>query len=287
MYYYHPVGSDRLVHERYEHFNNPFVTEVPNDSNSIMIVPETAPDYLKFHKKCVKLIWWMSVDNYFEVYLKGRRNRYKNIMGLLKYNVFKHDVYHLVQSYYAEEFLISKNVSQDNIFYLSDYVDDIFLDNHFEDLSGAERENIILYSPKRGLEFTEKLVKRLNGYRWVPLVNLTQDEMIDYMKKSKLYIDFGNHPGKDRIPREAAITGCCVITGKRGSAKNSYDVLIPESYKFDDSDADIEIICSRIVEIMENYSVLINDFSDYRNMIKNEKKKFVDDSMKIFNKLAK
>lgn len=54
--------------------------------------------------------------------------------------------------------------------------------------------------------------------RWVPLIGMTTEEMRSCMSKSKVYIDFGNHPGKDRIPREAAISGCIVITGKRGAA---------------------------------------------------------------------
>ena len=41
--------------------------------------------------------------------------------------------------------------------------------------------------------------------RWVPLIGMTTEEMRSCMSKSKVYIDFGNHPGKDRIPREAAI----------------------------------------------------------------------------------
>ena len=30
----------------------------------------------------------------------------------------------------------------------------------------------------------------------------------------KLYIDFGGFPGKDRLPREAVMHDCCIITGK-------------------------------------------------------------------------
>ena len=48
---------------------------------------------------------------------------------------------------------------------------------------------------------------------------MTPEQVVDLMSESKVYIDFGNHPGKDRIPREAVINGCCVITGVRGSAR--------------------------------------------------------------------
>lgn len=72
------------------------------------------------------------------------------------------------------------------------------------------------------------------------------------MSKSKVYIDFGNHPGKDRIPREAAISGCIVITGKRGAAAFAEDVCIPETYKFDESCAKKKILyhASGIVSVI-------------------------------------
>ena len=54
------------------------------------------------------------------------------------------------------------------------------------------------------------------------------------MMESKVYIDFGNHLGKDRIPREVA-SGCCIITGKTGADKYKEDVYIGEKFKFDEA----------------------------------------------------
>ncbi|MGC8677909.1 MAG: hypothetical protein ACP5UF_06830 [Hydrogenobaculum sp.] len=93
---------------------------------------------------------------------------------------------------------------------------------------------------------------------------MTRDQVIETLQKAKVYIDFGNHPGKDRIPREAAILGCCVITGKRGSATFFEDVPIPEEYKFE-----------------ERYQ----DFNYYRQVIRNEPTKFLENLKKIFVKV--
>jgi len=46
-----------------------------------------------------------------------------------------------------------------------------------------------------------------------------------------MYIDFGTHPGKDRIPREAALRNCIVLTNRNGAADNNVDVPIPNEYK--------------------------------------------------------
>ena len=46
------------------------------------------------------------------------------------------------------------------------------------------------------------------------------------------YIDFGPHPGMDRLPREAALAGCIVITNREGAAAHDEDVPLPPEYKF-------------------------------------------------------
>ena len=60
---------------------------------------------------------------------------------------------------------------------------------------------------------------------------MTEREVEDCLSQAKVYIDFGGHPGKDRIPREAALCGCCVVTGRRGAAGNDVEVPINQSYK--------------------------------------------------------
>ena len=100
---------------------------------------------------------------------------------------------------------------------------------------------------------------------------------------AKVYVDFGNHPGKDRIPREAAISGCCVITGMHGAAKFHEDVPIPNKYKVDDlEDLDVSHVRDLILDIFEHYDERIDDFEEYRTMIRGEKEKFIKDAMNLF-----
>lgn len=285
MYYYRYKKNQPAVHAGYEKFNIPFVTALPkDDENTLIVVPETAPDILKHYSKAKKVIWWMSVDNYFDKYLQSKRNKILNVGGLLKYDVFSSKNYHLAQSQYAIDFLLSKNINKENIFYLSDYVDDIFLENEW---SPENRKKQVVYSPKRGFEFTKAIMDELSDVSFIPLQNMSQSEMIQVMNQSMLYIDFGNHPGKDRIPREAALCGCCIITGKEGSAKNSVDVSIPEKYKFEAPLEEVSKISNTIREILLNYSTEINNFESYRNKILKEKGEFAIDVEKIFTSLCK
>ena len=60
---------------------------------------------------------------------------------------------------------------------------------------------------------------------------LSPEQVQAMLKKAKVYIDFGGHPGMDRIPREAALAGCIVVTNREGSAAFRQDVPIPSQYK--------------------------------------------------------
>ena len=111
---------------------------------------------------------------------------------------------------------------------------------------------------------------------------MTRKEVIETLQRAKVYMDFGNHPGKDRLPRESAILGCCVITGKRGSARYFEDVPIPEQYKFEDKEESIPTIVERIRDCLENFEERYKDFDYFRQVIREEPKKFLEDLKKIF-----
>ena len=100
---------------------------------------------------------------------------------------------------------------------------------------------------------------------------------------SMIYVDFGNHPGKDRIPREAAMSGCCVITGMRGAAGNPVDVMIPSKYKFDDKHAKISGILNCIRDIFSDYEKHYREQEEYRDKIRNEKAVFESEITQLFD----
>lgn len=129
------------------------------------------------------------------------------------------------------------------------------------------------------------LIENGPDIRWEPIVNMKRDEVINLLRKSKVYIDFGNHPGKDRIPREAAICGCCVITGKKGSARFYNDVPIDDSFKFEDSPSNLEKIIYKIKECFSNYQEETRKFDKYREIIKKSESEFEKDIIKIFKKI--
>lgn len=111
---------------------------------------------------------------------------------------------------------------------------------------------------------------------------MTRAQVKETMRAAKLYVDFGYHPGKDRMPREAAMCGCCIITGKLGAAGFKEDLAIDETkYKFNQKNSDIPKIIQTIHYTLDNYNSVVSDFTGYREKISREKNEFEQDTLKI------
>jgi len=284
------------VPEGFIKYNVRVASEPIDDDNNVLVFPEINFSFIKKFESIQFIFWWMSVDNFYLrtpiyeflpffglfqtlkiIYIRFKTNQ--NIFGGLSLNDMKkldNKFLHVYQSTYAKHTLLNNNVNE--ILPLSDYINSDFLAEQNLNLS---KKDIILYNPAKGLKFTKKIIKLLPKYKFVALEKLTRKELSDYLKISKLYIDFGNHPGKDRLPREAVLNNCCVLVGNKGSAKYFEDIAIPNKYKFDEKDLDL--IIEAIEDIILNFEVCKNDFHFYRNRILLEKDKFHSEIEEIFN----
>lgn len=278
--------------------------EVPDNENTIIILPEIYPDLILKFDKAKIVFWWMSVDNYLNRtsimrFIKAHTegvphplhfvyNCLRAVQQLLSgsFRKARKAIYrvklHLYQSEYAREFLVEKGLK--NILPLSDYINDTYFGEVYE---RGERNDYVLYNPKKGYKFTKRLIRQNRSLIWKPLEKMTTEEVKQLLAKSKVYIDFGHHPGKDRFPREAAIMGCCIITGQRGAAGNGRDIEIPSKYKFKDSTAAIPQICCTIEDCLEHYEDRIDDFTEYRNKIWQEKAQFYREAENVLNEIEK
>lgn len=110
---------------------------------------------------------------------------------------------------------------------------------------------------------------------------MAEKQMILNMQLAKIYIDFGHHPGMDRIPREAALCGCCIVTNRDGSVAYSEDVPIDDEYKFENVTEQIDEIAALLESICENYNMHSTKFDDYRVFINAQKDQFKEDVAKF------
>ncbi len=271
----YPQSGDKSVHPEFAKFNLTHTYEIKDSERDLLIVPESDPFELKKYKRIRKALWWLSVDNYFRSFnnASAKRQVFNKLMGY--HSLYRKANFHLCQSQYAMDFLASKGIKGAM---LSDFLHDKFLS---EDITFPEKQNIVLYNPKKGQAFTQKLIDAAPNIEWKPLINMTPEEVFETLLRSKVYIDFGFHPGKDRFPREAAICGCSIITGKKGAAANEMDVPIAPSYKFEEGE--IQPILDKIHYIFDNFDSCQKELEGYRNKIKGEKGVFDEQAAQIFS----
>jgi len=245
------------IPEKYKHYNIQHSKEVEDTSDNWIIYPEVWTEKLNNYKNLKKSIWWLSVDNNH-----GKFQDFSNS-----------NITHFYQSFYALDFLQKNGVEK--YLPLFDYIPSKYTDTTY---NISEKKNIICYNPVKGLEITNQ-IKSLNpDLEFVPIVGMNENQIIDLLKISKVYIDFGHHPGRDRIPRESAILGNCVITNLKGAAGFYNDIPVSNQYK----SSVAEPIGTAIRNCFDNYESVINDFSLYRSSIKNQKEQLYNLAKQYF-----
>jgi hypothetical protein len=294
MYYYWASDNEAVVHENYKKYNVPLIDTIENRREHIMIFPETnlIPIFDTRFKAITKIVWWLSVDNYHITQkdltdlVRHKRffklRRYFGSFGLASFKRLRKrkDIVHISHSYYSKVHLLENGIEP--IGRISDYMNSAFFSLVDEK---AVKENLIIYNPKKNDEFLEEIINLTPALNWVPIKDMTPAEVAGLMNRSKLYIDFGYHPGKERMPREACIMKCCMIIGKSGSAAHQEDMPIPEKYRFEKNRDQIQAIIQRINECLNSYDKLIADFEPYRQALYREEEEFVNDIKKVFVKV--
>ncbi len=312
---YLPFSNINPIHKNYRNYKIQFTNNIEDTEQNILISPEHTfflNHSLQF-KKIIKVVYWLSVDNYFGFKFKDENHKYIRSIIKIPFNIIslfnkltnyffgiltlqeylrffykfiklneqkeiKQASFHLMQSYYAYDFFKYKFK---NIYMLLDYLNDKLLKNS-KNLR-QKKQNLICYSHKSN-DFINLLKSNINE-KFIKLENFNSNQIINIFKKTKIYIDFGFHPGKDRMPREAALFNNCIITNKKGSAKNKFDIAIDKKYKFDEKYLNLPKIKNLIKNILLNHNSELKNFKQYKKKIKSEKmllKKYIK---KIFIKL--
>jgi hypothetical protein len=281
-------------------------THIDDTKDNVLVLSETVVQKVAEFKNVQLILWWLSVNSFYSSskdflsirdyfiwkprsavstarsrYIKGfgkSRNPFTKTISIS--DIANLPILNCYQSEFAHHFLLTNNFSE--VLPLTDFLNDNYIQAANETEPGP-KQNAILYNPKKGIKFTKKLIEASPNLNWVPLINMSRKEVVQRLKTSKLYVDFGEHPGKDRIPREAVISGCCLVTGLQGSAKFFEDVSIEEFYKIDERKTSIESIITKLDKILNNYSYHYSNFAYYRSRIIKERERFEEQVREIFS----
>ena len=310
--YYWPFFNNNFLYQKYK---IKFTTKIDDDKKNIIICCEhfTQLDFVLKLKKIQKICWWLSVDNFLTSYILQTKHKYirslikiplnfikiincitlgiiekptideyllflSSFINLRKKKCISQFKFHLTQSYYSSIFLKKNKIF--NKMQVSDYLNN----DYFVKTDNNKKKNIICYNPSKRMSYANKIIKFCNNLKFIPLKNLSKENIITTLKTSKIYIDFGNHPGKDRIPREAAILNNCVLTNKRGSAKYYEDLSIPSEFKFKENFYNLFLIKKKINYIIKNFKKEILKFDNYKIKIRNEKNIFKKEIKELLKK---
>lgn len=247
-------------------------------SGNLIIFPEVDPMLALKVMHAQAALWWLSLENFLErrhvlpLYDKIRYMK-RVIQGRRPWGGARalKTLLHFSQTEHSSQYLRSCGIEP---IPLIDSINEDFLTDRYLDRID-HKQDLILYNPTKGWRVTRKLIEAFPQWQFVPLKGLNREQLSEKLYAAKLYIDFGHHPGRDRMPREAAMHGCCLITGRLGSAGNAIDLPIPNQYKLNSSSPEF------ISEFSKIASQILNDFPNHYAAL-NPYRKWLQDEPRIF-----
>ncbi len=273
---YTPLGEIWETPEEYRRYQCPVAQHVPDDQNTAIIVPEVSTVELFKFRHARHVIWWLSVDNYRGAIGTPAGWKFK------VRRIFQSDIpspittTHLFQSIYAKDY-VSRHFRVKGAM-LSDYL----AADYFLEVSTEVKKDVVAYNPRKGYAYTKWLIRACPNIEFLRLENMNRHQIRDALDHCSVYIDFGVHPGKDRIPREAAIRNAVVIVGKKGAAKYFEDVKLDDVYKFSPQISSVPAVKRLIEDIFKNYGRHKTAQQPYRLAISQEFTEFQQQVQAIF-----
>lgn len=212
-----------------------------DDPGTVIVVPEVATSLAWRFPAARKAIWWLSVDNFI---------KWRHLNAGPSVLTPRPDLVHLCQSHYARDFLARSGAHP--VLMLTDYL----TPGTFAPGAATGRLPAIAYNPRKAPDVLQRLLAEPGERAWIALEGLDKPSLADLLRQVRLYVDFGPHPGRDRLPREAAACGAVVITGRRGAAGFDGDLPLPARFRLDEASGDFRRRARNLID-----SLLISEES--------------------------
>lgn len=283
--------------ERYDQYDAPEASAAGDTPGDIVVVPETQALLLKPLRKARGYVWWLSIDYAPRFVIERDRTsllpieRTRNTrFPLLQVRTAKRALRglvtgedrvlrgsgHLAQSHYAWNHVFAHIGRVGSI--LSDYTPVAPLDA----VTIAGRIPRVAYNPAKSRPIMAEFARRWPGIELLPLENMTGEEVAAALATSLVYLDLGAHPGKDRMPREAAAMGSVVLVANRGAAANGVDVPIPPAHKIDVGPDIVQNAKRALDRVFADPAAALAAQADYRARIPRERDVFDAEVRRVF-----
>lgn len=288
-------GASRV--SAYEHYDAPDAPAVVDAPGNAVVVPEDTPMLLRGVTRAAPFLWWLSVDNSTR-FRDERKLLNRAVLGpvaasqrvksgaaarwhavqrrLSGETALLGRVHHLAQSEYAWSYLFSRlGVLPSK---LTDYT---LLDEHVPAAARPDDASIA-YNPTKSAELMARMQDRFPEARYVPLQGLSRSELLETLSDTTVYLDLGHHPGKDRLPREAAVCGAVTLVARRGAGAFFEDVPLPAEHKIDPTGDAVGNAIAAVRTVFADPSANRRKQDGYRAVIAAERDAFDAEVRRIF-----
>jgi len=254
----HP-GAPPIYAEKYAHLKR--AVEVEDSAENLLIIPEII-SLVKIRQSFPLIrvaVAWLSCAHGIP-----RQDEYFTEPQLI----------HLFQSYWAKTHVLSVGPTPLITHDLGDYIPDEYM---MQSWSPLQKENLVCYNPTK--DSTTPLICMELGVGALPICGMDTVGVMNALKRCKVYMDLGSHPGRDRIPREAALMGCVVVTNLSGTAAYREDVMVDT--RSDSREEQMEFIKMALTD----HASMINKQAPYVKAIRGQKRKLSLQVWALFNQI--
>lgn len=227
----------------YAEYNAPEVSVAADGPHDAIVFPEIWLEPRQPRGSAKRFCWWLSIDN-SKLFAADRmwatrrltrpthtaksliRAKYLEMGNRWLVRPRVRRMTHLAQSRYARDFLVERLDAKPTM--LSDY---ILVTAPKRPRRPSDHQTISFNATKGGVH-----VSRLRDFlpstiEWIAIERMSHAEVQGVLERSDIYLDLGHQPGKDRLPREAALLGAVSVIAMAGAGANSFDWPLPRDHK--------------------------------------------------------
>ncbi|MDB5448056.1 MAG: hypothetical protein JWQ97_3373 [Phenylobacterium sp.] len=266
-----PTPEHRPTMDFYSAYHPQVTDEIALDAETLVVLPETFATTHPRLQACGVAVWWLSVDNALD-----RQPELREAKG--RADLFgRADLIHLYQSVYAREWL--RQNGGERLYDLGDYTNEMFLDSVAKSPSPQPTAS---YNMRKGADDAQRFFSENPTFDGLGLRDFTKPQLRKIFSERLIYVDFGRLPGKDRLPREAALCGSVVFVHRQGAGAVYDDFPVPDFFKFDLADIESGELRRRLDRVVAEPVAYWRQQDYFRSIVGWEKAQFYDQVMRLW-----